>query len=128
SDMISEPVARLFCAGEFNGRQLSCSVGWLDTTACANSGCGLFFFFQAEDGIRDKVREGQEPFRSRPHRDAKRGRGDDRDPCDQKADPVRRELKAPGGGVRAATVELMEDRPHLSRDRGEAAEELCLER
>src|SRR5439155_21424291 len=47
---------------------------------------------------------------------------------DEERDEIGSQLKTPGSCVRAAAIELVEDRPHLSRDRGETAQELSLER
>src|SRR5256885_249872 len=56
-------------------------------------------------------------------------RGDDhRDPPDEKGDEIRGELEAPGRGVRATAVELVKHGPRLPGDRGEAAEQLGLDR
>jgi hypothetical protein len=58
---------------------------------------------------------------------AEPGRDRRRDHRDGERDEIARKLEAPHRGVGAATVELMEDRPHLTGDRGEAAPKLRLE-
>ena len=60
--------------------------------------------------------------------DAKERCGCDRDHADEERDEVGGELKAPCRRVGAAAIELVEERPHLSCDRDDPADELRLGR
>src|SRR5712692_141965 len=77
-----------------------------------------------EDRERQDASEGEQPGRPRMDHPYEEKAEVERDAHDERRDRIGRERKAPARRVGAAAIELMEDRPHLTHERGDATREL----